>query len=146
VTHGPRIPENPYIFIAEDNAGDVSLIRLALSEQGIAHELAVQPDGEKAIQFINALESGSDLCPALVLLDLNLPRVDGCEVLQRIRQGARCGAIPVIVFSSSDSDRDRQVAIGLGATKYLKKPSNLEDFLQIGRFLKEMLDETRAIY
>ena len=146
MTFGPIIPATPYILVAEDNAGDVSLIRLALQEQAVTHEIAVQPDGEKAIHFLSALEAGDGLCPALVLLDLNLPRVDGREVLQRIRQGARCASIPVIVFSSSDSDRDRQVAIGLGATKYLKKPSNLEDFLQIGRFLKEMLDETRAIY
>ena len=102
-------------------------------------------DGERAIEFINQIDAGAEACPALVILDLNMPKIDGREVLQRIRRSSTCGSIPVIVFSSSDSDRDRQVSVSLGATMYLKKPSNLEDFLQIGKTLKGMLDEQAGL-
>ena len=135
----------PYILIAEDNSGDVALIRLALDEQGVTLKLQVQADGESAIGFVNQIDAGIAACPALVILDLNMPKIDGREVLQRIRRSGICGSVPVIVFSSSDSDRDRQVSVSLGATMYLKKPSNLEDFLHIGKTLKRMLDEQAGL-
>jgi CheY-like chemotaxis protein len=133
-------PSKPYILVAEDNSGDVSLIRLALAERGVALEVVVHTDGEKAMEFLGEVDGGTCGGPALVVLDLNLPRVNGREVLARIRNSPVCGKIPVVVFSSSDSARDRDEAEGLGATLYLKKPSNLEDFLEVGTLLKGLLE------
>lgn len=130
----------PYILVAEDNSGDVSLIRLALAERGVALEVVVQADGEKAMEFLGEVDAGRRECPALVVLDLNLPRINGREVLGRIRNSSVCGKIPVVVFSSSDSARDREEAVSLGATLYLKKPSNLEDFLEVGTLLKGLIE------
>lgn len=131
----------PYILVAEDNSGDVSLIRLALAERGVALEVVVQADGEKAMEFLGEVDAGRRECPALVVLDLNLPRIGGREVLERIRCSPACGRIPVVVFSSSDSARDRHEAEGLGASLYLKKPSNLDDFLAVGTLLKGLIEK-----
>ncbi len=130
----------PYILVAEDNSGDISLIRLALAERGVALGVVVHADGEKAMEFLGQVDVGMCAGPALVVLDLNLPRINGREVLARIRNSPACGKIPVVVFSSSDSARDRDEAVSLGATLYLKKPSNLEDFLEVGTLLKELIE------
>ena len=130
----------PYILVAEDNSGDVALIRMALTEQGVRLRMVVQPDGESAMRFLDDLDSGHLVCPALVVLDLNLPRISGREVLERLRLRDDCRHIPIVVFSSSDSARDRQSAVGLGASVYLRKPTNLEDFLEVGKLFRELLD------
>lgn len=122
----------------------MSLIELALSEERVGLKVVVQPDGEKAIQFVAAVNAGRIAHPALVVLDLNLPRIDGRDVLQRIREGEAWRNVPVIVFSSSDCARDRDVTVSLGATMYLRKPSNLEEFLQVGKLLKRQLDRQSA--
>jgi DNA-binding response OmpR family regulator len=100
----------------------------------------VQSDGEKAAQFVSEVNAGKIRHPSLVVLDLNLPRIDGRDVLQRIREGEAWRNVPVIVFSSSDSTRDREATATLGATMYLRKPSNLDEFLQVGRLLKHQLE------
>lgn len=134
-------PSKDYILVAEDNSGDVSLIRLALAERGVAHEVVVHADGEKAMEFLAEVDGGKCGCPSLVVLDLNLPRINGREVLGRIRRSPACAKIPVVVFSSSDSARDRLEVEGLGASLYLKKPSNLEDFLEVGSLLKRLIEK-----
>jgi len=107
-------------------------------------KVVVQADGERALEFVAEVNAGRIGHPALVVLDLNLPRVDGRDVLQRIREGEAWRNVPVIVFSSSDSARDRQVTVSLGATMYLRKPSNLDEFLQVGKLLKYQLDRRSA--
>lgn len=110
----------------------------------MALKVVVQSDGEKAIQFVSEVNAGKIAHPALVVLDLNLPRVDGRDVLQRIREGDAWQNVPVIVFSSSDSARDREATASLGATMYLRKPSNLDEFLRVGKLLKHQLDRRSA--
>lgn len=117
----------------------MSLIELALAEEHVDLKVVVQSDGEKAIQFIAEVNAGRMVHPALVVLDLNLPRIDGRDVLQRIRADEAWREVPVIVFSSSDSVRDRQVTVSLGATMYVRKPSNLDEFLSVGKLLKDQL-------
>jgi CheY-like chemotaxis protein len=131
------------ILVVEDNSGDVALIRQSLSEHGVGLEVVVMTDGEKAIRFMDEVDAGAAPCPALVSLDLNLPKRTGREVLQRIRESRFCRDVPVAIFSSSDDAKDKQVAASLGANRYIKKSSNLEDFLQIGSVLKTLLDEAR---
>lgn len=131
------------ILLAEDNPADVYLIREALKEHGVQVPLHVVWDGREILQFI------SDAGPAaaqlgLIILDLNLPRHDGIEVLQRLRETSTLSHIPVVVLTSSDSPRDRQVASELGAACYLRKPSNLEQFLGLGEVFKNLLQSART--
>lgn len=128
------------ILLAEDNPADIYLIREALQEHGIECPVQVACDGKEVLQILAQL----DLQPeenhlGLIILDLNLPRHDGIEILQKLRETPRMAHIPVAVLTSSDSPRDREVATRLGAARYLRKPSNLEQFLDLGAVFKDLL-------
>jgi CheY-like chemotaxis protein len=123
----------------EDNPADAGLVRKALEEHGVEGELTILADGEKAIQFIEALETQPVDCPDLVIIDLGLPKKPGREVLERMRLSVRCGRVPVVVLSSSDAQQDRADADRFGASRYLRKPSRLEEFLSLGAIFKETL-------
>ncbi|HYI95503.1 MAG TPA: response regulator [Bryobacteraceae bacterium] len=119
------------ILLAEDNPADVYLIEEALREHGVAFELAVAHDGEQAIALVSETARVFDV----VLLDLNMPKRGGSEVLEML-QGT---ATPVIVLTSSDSPADKSEAMRLGATRYIRKPTGLDDFLAIGATIKEIV-------
>ena len=123
----------------EDNPADVSLVREALEEHDIEGELVVLFDGEKAIQFIGDLDSQASTGPDLLIVDLNLPRKSGREVLERIRKSEKCRETPVAVLTSSDTQRDKSDAARLGASLYICKPSTLEEFLKLGNTFKAIL-------
>ena len=127
------------ILLVEDAAPDVFLVRQALRVSGLPFQLEVLEDGEKAIERIKALDSNTSLaCPDLMLLDLNLPMKSGDQVLQFVRQSQRCGQMPVVVVTSSDSPRDRSRVALLGATHYFQKPSKLDDFMKLGDVVKSI--------
>ncbi len=133
LAHGP-------ILLVEDNSGDVLLVREMLKEHKIDNELLVVADGEKAIEFLTVIEAGDHpVCPALVILDLNLPRKSGREVLAYIRETSRCVSIPVLVLSSSNASADRQAALNFGARQYIRKPSDLAAFMDIGVTIRQLL-------
>jgi CheY-like chemotaxis protein len=134
-----KAPQQPSIVLVEDNSADVNLVQVALAEHHIDHSLIILKDGEKAVQYIDDVDSGTGACPTLFILDLNLPRKDGREVLRRIRLSPRCGALPIIILSSSGAEKDRKEAKSLGATIYIRKPSDLDQFLSIGEKIKELL-------
>jgi len=121
----------------------VGLIRKALEEHGVEGELLVVTDGEEAIEFIQALETQGVACPDLAIIDLNLPRKSGRDILEILRSLPACHAMPVVVLSSSDAPQDRADAIRLGANQYLPKPSGLDEFLGLGAIFKTMLDSSR---
>lgn len=132
-------PEQSTLLLVEDNPGDVFLVKQALREAGLLVDLKVAEDGEKAIQMIDRLDEGSDSqAPRLMLLDLNVPRRTGIQVLERLRRSARCGKIPVVMISSSDSPGERQHALDVGATEYFRKPSSLVEFMQLGRVVRRL--------
>ena len=133
-------PEPGYILVVEDNSGDAELLRWSLNEHGMKQDLVVIPDGERAIRYIELIDSGAEPCPALVVLDLNLPKRTGLEVLKIIRDSAETRRIPVAVFSSSNAAKDMQDSARLGANKYIRKPSNLEDFLGVAGQLKSLME------
>jgi len=129
-----------FLLVAEDNPADVGLIRLALKEHGIKTEVHIVSDGEAAIRFIDSVESDpAATCPALAILDLNLPRISGGEILRRVRVSTKWRDVPVIVVSSSLSPRDRKDAIQMGASAYFAKPSDLEEFLRLGALIGKIL-------
>jgi two-component system, chemotaxis family, response regulator Rcp1 len=123
------------ILLAEDNPADVYLIEEALREHQVPFEITVAEDGEAAIAMIMT----GKVKPDLILLDLNMPRRSGGEVLTMLREQPHCSALPVIVLTSSDSPSDREEALRLGATSYIRKPTGLDEFLQIGGAIKQLL-------
>jgi two-component system, chemotaxis family, response regulator Rcp1 len=144
-------PADPskYILLAEDNSADVELVREALQDRAIAYELHVVEDGERAIDFIERIDCDSTLhCPKLLLLDLHLPKRDGEEVLRRLRASERCGQTPVVILTSSDSPIDRETATRNAALHYFRKPSTLEQYMQLGDVVKDIITlrpDSRAV-
>ena len=131
------------ILLVEDNPADATLVRKALEQHGVRGELTVFVDGERAVDFIAALDAQPLQCPDLVIIDLNLPKKPGREVLSSLRLSAHCGKVPAIILSSSDAQDDQADAAKFGATRYLRKPSRLDDFLALGAIFKATLTGLR---
>ena len=131
------------ILLAEDNPADVYLIREALSVNGGADiEVVVVADGEEALDYVcHRNQHENSQAPDLIVLDLNLPKSDGGDVLKTIRGNSDMASIPVVVLTSSDSPKDRQAIEKLGADMYLTKPSELDAFLDIGSILLRLAQE-----
>lgn len=115
------------------------MVREALEHHGLDFDLVVQTDGEQMMQLVERIEADEETCPDLILLDLNLPRRTGIEVLKYIRETKSCSRTPVLIVTSSDAPRDRQSARDLGATEYFRKPSNYDAFLKLGELVKGAL-------
>jgi two-component system, response regulator len=122
---------NKAILLVEDNDDDVRLTKRALQRNAIVNELVVVNDGVAALSYLRAaadrLDGGSTL-PALVLLDLKLPRMDGLEVLQRLRADPRLRRQPVVILTSSSEDHDILESYDRGANSYIRKPVDFEQF------------------
>ena len=132
------------ILLAEDNPADVYLIRTALEEHGVELPLQVAADGSEVLRIIQEEESLAETGLELIILDLNLPRHDGIEILRQLRETQRLCRIPVVVLTSSDSPSDRAAASELGAARFLRKPSNLEQFLNLGAVFKALLRQAQT--
>jgi two-component system, chemotaxis family, response regulator Rcp1 len=119
------------ILIVEDNPADVRLIRDGIAETNASSiRLTVAPHGEAAMALLRQSTSTSTF-PSLILLDLNLPGKNGNEVLTEIKRDERFRTIPVIIFTSSVSERDVETAYACGANVYLRKPTNLDEFFAL---------------
>jgi CheY-like chemotaxis protein len=127
------------ILLVEDNPADALLVEEALKEHRVIAELVVLGDGEKAIRFIEEFDATTGPYPKLVILDLNLPKRNGKDVLRHIRQSPKWKHVPVVILTSSNTPTDREEAARLGANRYIRKPSELEDFLNIGAVLKNLI-------
>jgi CheY-like chemotaxis protein len=130
-------------LLVEDNRADVFLIQEAIELHRLPLDLHVVGDGDQAFEFIERAENDPDRspCPDVVLLDLNLPKRSGREVLQRLRQSARFSTVPVVIITSSDLSKDRKELSAFGASRYFRKPSGYEEFLEVGSVIKELLEE-----
>jgi CheY-like chemotaxis protein len=120
------------IVLVEDNPDDEALTLRALKKQHLANEIVVVRDGVEALEF---LLSPDNQLPHLVLLDLKLPRLDGLQVLQRLRSEPRTRLLPVVVLTSSDEDRDVIDGYRLGANSYIRKPVDFNQFSEAVRQL-----------
>lgn len=126
------------VLLVEDDSGDVELTREALAESKIALNLRIVEDGERALQYLRREGKYADAPrPDLILLDLNLPRVDGREVLREIKSDPDLRAIPVCVVTTSDAESDILKSYGLGANCYVTKPIGLEQFVHVIRAIEE---------
>ncbi len=128
------------ILLVEDNAADSRLIRQALDQYEIKFELEIISDGEAALLRIEDLQStAANRYPDLIIVDLNVPRHDGKEVLRALRSSKLCAVVPVVVFSSSEIPQDEADSLQLGACRYVKKPIDLDEFMEIGEIIKQIL-------
>ena len=128
---------NRDILLVEDNPDDVELTRIAFAEAGSAHRLTVVSDGAEALDYLFARGKHADRDPAslpsLVLLDLNLPKLDGREVLQAIRADDTTRRLPVVILTTSSEPSDVERAYALGANSYIQKPVEFDRFVEVVR-------------
>ncbi len=136
--HEPSSAANP-ILLVEDNADDEALTVRAFRKNNIANEIDVARDGAEALDYLFATGAYAHRVaaplPPLVLLDLKLPKLDGIEVLRRIRADERTRLMPVVVLTSSKEDRDVLSSYELGASSYVRKPVNFTEFVEAVRTL-----------
>lgn len=122
----------PPILLVEDNPLDVDLTLRAFQRRKLANPILVARDGEEALDWIPRWESG-EVLPAVILLDLNMPRVDGLTVLRTLKSHALLRSIPVVVLTTSKEDRDIQVAYDLGVNSYIVKPVDFDNFMDVAQ-------------
>lgn len=127
------------ILLIEDNSSDVDLTRRALARNHIANELVVVNDGQAALDYLfgEGAHAGRDTAeqPALTLLDLNLPKIEGIEVLRRLRADPRTHRLPVVILTSSKEQEDLTAGYDLGANSYIRKPVDFHAFVEAIRHL-----------
>jgi CheY-like chemotaxis protein len=120
------------ILLVEDNPDDVLLTQRALKKNNICNEVVVAQDGAEAVEYLFGMGSyeGRDLntMPQLVLLDLDLPKINGLEVLRRIRSDERTKLLPTVILTSSEEQEDLVESYGLGANSYVRKPVDMDQF------------------
>jgi CheY-like chemotaxis protein len=125
-------PNQVEILLVEDNPDDLELTLHTLGKEKLANKIQVARDGEEALDFIFCAgphaERSFEHPPRLVLLDLKLPKVDGMEVLQRLKADPRTRNIPVVILTSSKEERDLIKGYGLGVNSYIQKPVDFDEF------------------
>ncbi len=124
----------------EDSKADLFLIREAIEAARVGAAVSIVKDGHQAVEFIDRADAGqAALCPDLVLLDLNLPKKGGLEVLRYMRNSTSCRNALVLVVSSSDSMSDREAVKALGFDGYFRKPSAYAEFMKLAPMIRELL-------
>lgn len=127
------------IMLVEDNPDDIVLAKRALKKCNLADNAVVANDGVEALEFL--LGRGENNCeeetklPAVILMDLKMPRMDGIETLKKLRDNSRTAHLPVVILTSSDEDRDIQQCYQLGANSYLRKPVDFNKFVEVMQLL-----------
>jgi len=127
------------VLLAEDNPGDVMLVRDALQQQSLEFDLVVLDNGDKIRSFLHTVAENQLPGPDVLLLDLNLPRVDGPDMFRLIREHPCCCNVPLIVITSSDSRRDRAWTEEFGVAHYFRKPSNYDAFMKLGELVRSVV-------
>jgi DNA-binding response OmpR family regulator len=128
------------ILVVEDNVSDVFLLDRALKKQDFPFELIHLPSGDSALAFIRGEgEYANATLPDLILVDLNLSKYSGEDILRELRGAAPFQNVPVCVWSSSRSGRDHASLADLGVSRFIAKPAGLDEFMAIGRLLKDLI-------
>lgn len=127
------------ILLVEDSPDDVDLTMRALDKNNISNRIVVCPDGAAALEYLHGRdpdgEHYTNPLPQVVLLDLKLPKVDGLEVLKKVRAHKRTVLLPIVVLTSSKEEKDMVESYSLGANSYVRKPVSFEEFLEAVRQL-----------
>jgi two-component system, response regulator len=131
--------DDKVILLVEDNADDEVLTLRALKKNNIRNEVVIARDGSEALDYLfgTGVHAGRDLTvmPQIILLDLKLPKVDGFEVLHRVRSNAATKLLPVVILTTSNEDQDRIRGYGLGANSFVRKPVEFDRFIEAVRQL-----------
>jgi two-component system, response regulator len=126
-------PANKTILLVEDNPDDEALTLHALATQKISHQVIVARNGVEALDYLWGAGAyagrAPETLPAVVLLDLKLPKIDGLEVLRRLRADPRTQLLPIVLLTSSNEEEDRLRGYQLGANSYIRKPVDFDDFV-----------------
>ena len=128
-----KIPRTLHLLLIEDNEGDILLTQEALSDIALRNSLTVMRDGEQALDF---LQNSKNQLPDIILLDINLPRMDGKEFLSRVKTDPSLRHIPIVVLTTSSSGRDIKDAYTLYANCYITKPVDFDSFVQVIRAIE----------
>lgn len=127
------------ILLVEDREADIQLTLRAFHKSGVANEVVVVRDGEEALDYLFARGThagrNTDVMPEVVLLDLNLPKIDGLEVLRSMRADPRTRRLPVVMLTSSTEEKDLIASYDLGANSYVRKPVDFSQFVEAGKQL-----------
>lgn len=123
---------HPPILLVEDNPLDVDLTLRAFKRRNLVNPVHVARDGEEALAWMPLWEAG-ETQPAVILLDLNMPRVDGLSVLRSLKTRDGLRRIPIVILTTSKEDRDINTAYDLGANSYIVKPVDFDNFLQVAQ-------------
>ena len=138
--------DKPRILLVEDNPGDIRLTQEALKESQVEIHLDVVTDGEQAIDFLMKRNKFTEAVrPHIVLLDLNLPKKNGIEVLKEIKADESLKRIPIIVLTTSDADHDITKAYSLHANCYILKPVDFDDFAKVIRLVESFWFNTAKL-
>jgi len=130
-------PSEISILLVEDNPDDIEITRRALEKGRVMNELTVARDGQEALDILFGAKNGETRCPGLILLDLNLPKVDGREVLEKIKADPKLKRIPVVVLTVSTREEDIVRSYDLGVNTFITKPVRFEDFIRVVTTIKE---------
>jgi two-component system, chemotaxis family, response regulator Rcp1 len=132
------------ILVIEDNRSDVFLLDRALKKQDFRFELVHLLDGGEALAFIRRQGAyATAATPNLILMDLNLSKYSGEDILREIRAAKHLDGVPVCAWSSSQSRRDQSVLMSMGVARFITKPSGLNQFMEIGKTLRDLLEDSR---
>jgi CheY-like chemotaxis protein len=125
----------PPILLVEDNPMDLDLTLRAFNKKKFSNTIQIARDGEEALAYFGRWEAGEPL-PAVILLDINLPKVNGLEVLQKLKQHPEFRRIPVVVLTSSRENSDLKTAYDLGVNSYIEKPVSFNKFIEVAEHIE----------
>ena len=125
----------PPILLVEDNPMDLDLTLRAFNKKKFSNTIQIARDGEEALAYFARWEAGEPL-PAVILLDINLPKVNGLEVLQKLKQHPEFRRIPVVVLTSSRENSDLKTAYDLGVNSYIEKPVSFSKFIEVAEHIE----------
>lgn len=126
-----------HLLLIEDEMGDAMLVRHALAEGKVLAEFHHVTDGQAGLEYLEKTSTGGAGRPDLILLDLNMPRMDGREFLTRLRADDRYKTIPVVVLTTSSTERDVEISYGLGANSFITKPVDVDQMFKAIRIVSD---------
>jgi CheY-like chemotaxis protein len=132
-----------WVMVIEDNPADVKLLRMALDTAQFAYEMTVIADGADALAVFEGMRHDSSTVPDIAVLDLNLPKYDGLEVLEAVRSNPRLAAMPMAVLTSSSSPQEKARIEIFELVTYIRKPSELDQYLSVGPMIRDFLIASR---
>ena len=137
--------EEIFILIAEDDADDRFLLQAAFEENGFSDKLKFVENGVEVIEYLRSLESSDKKYPRFILLDLNMPKKDGREVLRELKQHPEFKKIPVVIFSTTNNEQEMRRCYELGANSYITKPNSFESLLKTVAALRSYWIHTTSV-